>query len=388
MVDKSINLLDELDNLSKVHWLEREDIDNIMLDFATQIVASLKIERVSVWLYNQDRTSLVSMGEYDIRTRELKKDSVLLKSDYPIYFKALETNKIILAENIHNNRATKELSIPYAKPLQVESLMDIPIRIAGEVIGVLCFEKVGAKRRFNSKEQSFALSVSFVLASTLEARHRRAAQHKLDKALLEKDLLIKEINHRVKNSFAILVSLLRISKNRGKTDNPSVLMEEYEQRIMSMIKIHDMLDLSQNHTNINLSEYLHELVKEFKRAHPSIENGIVEHIDIVNNYLTTREAMHIGLIVTEIFLNSIKYGLPGNSDYKLFVRLHQANDHSIHIRIGDNGKGFDFNEKLKITTLGIHLIKDLAEGMELLVSYPTKTENMYAFTLPANKKAD
>jgi hypothetical protein len=71
MLDKSVNLIEELDNLSKVHWLERDDIDVIMTDFAKQITAALRIERINVWLFSTEGDSLVSIGEYD--TRFLKK---------------------------------------------------------------------------------------------------------------------------------------------------------------------------------------------------------------------------------------------------------------------------------------------------------------------------
>lgn len=385
MLDHSINLLEELDNISKVHWLESDDLDIIMKDFASHIVASLKIERVNIWLYGKDKNTIVSIGEYDSRTKKLKKDSILEKDKYPLYFNAIETNKIILAEDVHTNKATKEFSESYSKPNDIESLMDIPIRIAGELIGVICFEKILVRKKFNSKEQSFALSVALVLGSTLEARHRRAAQHKLDKLLTEKDLLIKEINHRVKNNFAVLIGLLRINKANTKSRDIEVVLDEYEQRILSMTKIHDMLCQSNSFANISLSDYLNELILEFQKSHPKIETAIIKHIDIVNCYLPSKEAIHIGLVITEILLNSIKHSLVNiNNNYKLFISLTQARDHNVHIKIGDNGNGFDFAEKIKMQKIGLQLIKDLVEGMGIKAVYPTVKDNMYEFTLPPN----
>lgn len=279
MLDQSINLLEELDSISKVHWLDRDDIDHIMLDFAKHLTRCLRIERISVWLLNKEQSAIISMGEFDTRTKKFKKNSVLNKDSYPNYFKALRKNKIIIAQNIHTHENTGELSENYAVPNGVESLMDIPIRIAGELIGVICFEKTGSQKVFTAEEQGFALSVSCVLASNLEARHRRAAQHKLEMALLEKDLLIKEINHRVKNNFAILISLLRISKEQGKTIDPKVIFEEYEQRIMSMLKIHDMLYQSENYTSVKLVDYINELIKEFIQSHPQLSKAVHTAID-------------------------------------------------------------------------------------------------------------
>lgn len=102
------------------------------------------------------------------------------------------------------------------------------------------------------------------MASNLESLKRRAAQSKLEKALEEKELLLKEINHRVKNNLSILISLLRLIKSRVKTDESKVLLEQYEQRIFSMLKIHGMLDKNNLYSKINLSDYIKELVIEFR----------------------------------------------------------------------------------------------------------------------------
>ncbi|HRJ34886.1 MAG TPA: hypothetical protein PK610_02815, partial [Flavobacteriales bacterium] len=103
----NVNLLEELDNLSKIHNLEREDIDAMMAEFAKRILHALRIDRMNVWLFGDDQQQLVSVGEYDLRSHYFKKDSVLLRKNFPAYFKALEENKIILAKNIHTHPATK-----------------------------------------------------------------------------------------------------------------------------------------------------------------------------------------------------------------------------------------------------------------------------------------
>jgi two-component sensor histidine kinase len=380
MLQEPINLIEELDNLSKVHWLDREDIDVIMTDFAKQITQVLRIERVNAWLFNPEKDAIISIGEYDKRTDSFKKDSVLNKADYPTYFKALEDNKMILAENIHTNRITREFDKDYSVPFGIESLLDVPLRIAGELVGVLCFEKTGVQKKFSAREKSFANSVALVLASTLEARQRRAAQHQLDKLLHEKDLLIKEINHRVKNNFSILVSLLRLSKAKARSEESKILLDDYEQRLMSMIKIQDMLYQTKHYTSVSLTDYLKEILAEFKKAHPEISKNVIEHIDIVNCYLPTKDAIHTGLIVTEIFLNSLKHAYFNNPGYKLYISLSKSHGSRIHLKIGDNGPGFNFSDKLKLySTMGAHLIKDLADGLDLSVKYPTKDDSMYEF---------
>lgn len=382
MLDKSIDLLKELDSASQIHHLQRDDIDALMLEFAKRITATLHIERMSVWIFNQKKDAIISMGEYDTRIGKLGKEKILSKLEYPHYFKALREDKIILAPDIINDPRTNEFTVSYSIPNGICSLMDVPLRIMGELVGVMCFEKCGKElRNFSEKEQTFALSLGLVFASNLEARHRRAAQTKLEAALKEKELLIQEINHRVKNNFTILISLLRLSKNQGKTQDPKILLEEYEQRIMSMVKIHDLLYQTKNYIQIPVHSYLNELVREFRNSHPEIAKDIEFNSDENECMLASRPAINLGLIITEIFLNSVKHAFLKEKGIKFFVELKSIGENAFEIRIGNTGKGFDFEKNLKEDTLGIHLIKDLAEEICERVSFPTEEKNEYEFWL-------
>src|SRR5690606_28440668 len=138
----------------------------------------------SAWLFNSEKSAMCSIGEYDKRTDIFTKNSVLPYSDYKIYTENLFTNKIIIAPNVYQDSRLSELNESYSKPNNVISLMDVPLRMEGEIIGVLCFEKTGSiEHVFSIEDQFFALSISNVFASLLEARKRRRVQHELDKEL-------------------------------------------------------------------------------------------------------------------------------------------------------------------------------------------------------------
>ncbi len=378
MLDSSINLLEEIDSASQIHILQRDDIDALMLEFATRITATLKIERMSVWLFNDKRDAIISMGEYDTRTKKLLKENILLQKDFPNYFYALEKNKIILAPEILNDSKTIELAESYSKPNHIISLMDIPLRIMGELVGVMCFEKTGDEQRnFTEKEQTFAFSLSVVFSSNLEARHRRAAQHKLEAAIKEKELLIKEINHRVKNNFTILISLLRLSKNQGRSTDAKILMEEYEQRIMSMLKIHDLLFQTDNYIKIPVARYLTELVNEFRNSHPEFRDKIKSKIDDEELYLDSSTAINLGLVITEIFLNAVKYAFLKEKNVEFFIELEKSKENNFSIHIGNTGPGFDFENSSSEDTLGLSLIKDLSQEICESVSFPNEKNSFY-----------
>jgi two-component sensor histidine kinase len=379
MLNEEINLLDELDNISKIHYLERSDIDIMMTDIAKQILIALQIERVNVWIFNHEKTALVSIGEFDDRTKKFTKNSTLQQRDFPTYFKALNENKIILAEDIYTHPFTKEFNEVYSKPLNIYSLLDIPIRISGQLIGVMCYEKTGSQKKFSQQEISFALSVSLVLASNLETRHRRAAQDHLEKVLIEKELLMKETNHRVINNFSILISLIRLSKARANTDDARTILDEYEQRIYSMLKIHEMLNKNNRYAEINLSDYLKELLIEFEETYPQINHNVKIDISAQDVVISTKKAIHLGLITAEILLNSIKYAASVTQGYEVTLSLKQLKPNLIELHLGDNGSGFDFSEESKKSTLGLSIIKDLTNSLDFITSYPTKNNAYYNF---------
>lgn len=215
----------------------------------------------------------------------------------------------------------------------------------------------------------------------MEARYRRAAQHKLDTVLKEKDLLIQEINHRVKNNFSILISLLRLSKDQGKTIDPALIFEEYEQRIFSMLKIQELLYQTKNYTSVNLTDYVKELVTEFKSSHPEVAENIVQAIDPLTIQLPSKSALHLGLIITEIFLNFLKYSFAFNSMNLFTLEIKRLNETEISIKLGDSGTGFDFEQNLKKNSLGLPLIKDLSQDIGVSAGFPYPGNNVYTFIL-------
>lgn len=380
--DSSVDLLSELDNVSRIHTLERKTIDEVMLIMAKKIVCTIGIERMSVWLLNQEKDALVSMGEYDRRDDSFKKETTLRKSDFPDYFDSIEKNQILYAQNVHTHPATKCLNSSYNEPNDIITLLDIPLRLEGKLIGVMCYEKTGAiEKLFSNDEKSFAFSVSIIFVSNIEARYRRTAQRSLEKLIEEKELLIREMNHRVKNNFSILISLLRINKNQGTLKSSSEILEEYQQRIFSMMQIHNLLFESGNYHEVNIGDYLTELGKEFRNSHPELNDQIHVSIDVEDCVKDSKSGLYIGLVITEIFLNAIKHGISDPTHFSFSLALSRTEDGGVALIIGDNGKGFLFETELEKSTLGLSLIRDLLLELEYPCTYPNMGNGNYEIRL-------
>ena len=148
-----------------------------------------------------------------------------------------------------------------------------------------------------------------------------------------------------------------------------------------MLKVHDMLYQSRNFSGVNISEYLSELVNEFRNTHNESAKNIKAKLPPVDFTLDSKKALHLGLVVTEIFLNYFKYCYLKSPNCNLNITLNEIKKGKIILKTGNDNEGFDFNEKAKADTLGLPLIKDLAEGICEKVSYPTLTRNYYEFEI-------
>ena len=385
MPETSINLLAEINSLSKIHTLKRHDIDTMMVEFAKRILVTLRIERMSVWLFNKKKDAVISMGEYDLSNSTFSKDNILEKKKYPHYFQSINENEILLAPNIHKNQSTVELSEDYSLPNGIISLMDIPLRIAGELVGVMCFEKKGTvERNFSKNEQVFALSTATVFASTLEARYRRALQVKLDKELKEKNLLIKEIHHRVKNNLSIVSSLLHLQSNKSKDTFHQKLFEECESKVDSIASIHELIYRTVSFTEISAREYFKKMLKSITDLYSNKERVVKVKIKIQSFLLHFEQALPLALLVNEVLTNIYKHAFDHQNKAEIVFSLN-AKANIIHLQISDNGKGFDKSIDTA-NTLGIEILKGLADKLNAKYSYTNGINNGTNFYLECSLK--
>ena len=146
----------------------------------TQIAAiALRVERVSVWFYNNNKDKICCADLYEYNTLQHTSGAALAKVDYPVYFEALELDNIIAAENANQDSQTQEFSNSYLTPFGITSMLDVPIRVAGETVGVICHEHVGEARVWALEEQNFASYLAYMASLAIESRDRACAEKEL-----------------------------------------------------------------------------------------------------------------------------------------------------------------------------------------------------------------
>jgi PAS domain S-box-containing protein len=200
----------------------------------------------------------------------------------------------------------------------------------------------------------------------MELRDRRHAEEKIKASLKEKELLLKEIHHRVKNNLYVVSSLLEIQASSIADPKISKFFEESQNRIYSMALIHEKLYRSHNLAIINFSDYLEDLVSNVFASYNVNAAQIHLELNIEEIFLNIETATPCGLIVNELVSNTMKHAFPDDKEGIVSVECYQeTNDELIHLIIRDNGIGFPDNLDFRKTdSMGFQVVCTLIEQLE------------------------
>jgi two-component sensor histidine kinase len=185
----------------------------------------------------------------------------------------------------------------------------------------------------------------------------------LEQLVKDKEWLVKEIHHRVKNNFHIVASLLEIQSSYLKNKEALSAIKESQHRIHSMSIIHQKLYQSDTLSAIHMPEYIYELV-EYLRESYLIRENIGFSLQIESIELNHASAITLGLILNEAITNAIKYAFVKTKDGKISISLTHISDSQILLSIADNGRGLpiDFDSKIG-ASMGMELLQGLTDDL-------------------------
>lgn len=170
-----------LGQLSRSTVLEQKGLHAALREITEVAAQALDVERVSLWLFDDNRSRLVCQDLYQRSIAEHSDGFELLEADYPSYFAALGENRTITANDAHTDARTKEFSATYLTPLGISSMLDAPVRLLGRNIGVVCNEQVGQIRRWSPEEEIFAASIADFMTLAIEAEERQKARRSVER---------------------------------------------------------------------------------------------------------------------------------------------------------------------------------------------------------------
>jgi two-component sensor histidine kinase/PAS domain-containing protein len=218
------------------------------------------------------------------------------------------------------------------------------------------------------------------VTSFLDITDRKQAEAALVSSLKDKDALLKEVHHRVKNNLQVITSLLRLESARGVDAATKAVLGDMQGRIRSMALLHESLYRSGAVDTVDLSEYLRQLAGQTVRAGADRPGAIQLRFDMISARVPMDQAMPCGLLMNELISNSLKHGFPDGRSGEIGVELQRVAGARLQLRVHDNGVGLpeDF-EARRAQSLGLQLVADLARQLrgELVIG-PARAA---AFTL-------
>jgi two-component sensor histidine kinase/predicted transcriptional regulator len=261
----------------------------------------------------------------------------------------------------------------------VRASLVVPIIQDNNLWGLLCAYHCSAPRHWRSYEvdllNQLATHVAIAIQqselyqqSQAEIQERQRIEQQLKASLKEKESLLKEIHHRVKNNLQIISSVLRLQSDFIKDDTILSLFNDSQNRIRSMALIHEKLYKSKDLLRVPMEDYIHDLTAGLFPSYTNRIGDVDLQIEAEGVYLNIDTAIPCGLIIHELVSNSLKHAFPEAQDGGPFVKVSlqpYQNDLQYLLTVSDNGIGFPEKINFQETdTLGLELVCVFTEQLD------------------------
>ena len=284
---------------------------------------------------------LVSVSDHWLAVMGYERDEVLGRSATEFYTEA--SSKYIL-----------ESAFPAF--LRTGHARDVPVRLIrkdGEVMDVLI--SATAERDENG-------AVVRTLAVVMDITERLKDEDKIREALQEKETLLREIHHRVKNNMQIVSSLLNLQAERTKDQMLLAALADLRNRVSAMALIHEILYQSSSLAAIDLAAYIGKLMVVLSETFMEVSSRVEMVVEVEPMEIGLDRAIPCGLVINELVTNSFKHAFPGGRHGRVEVRAHLGDGDRIVLEVKDNGVGFPSAYNWRQTsTLGMSLVIGLME---------------------------
>ena len=298
----------------------------------------------------------------------------------PYWQKTLAGAKII-------NEIVADSPMPEREVLQsqnIRAVMVIPIIIDKKFFGFVGFDNCHSEHPWDPTLQAYLHIATRNLAQTIK---RRQSEHRVRESLKEKEVLLREIHHRVKNNMQVIISLLRMHERKNDDTRLGEIFDDCRNRIDAMALIHETLYQSDDMAQINFEIYLKKLCRNLSQAHGARGKGITVMVDRCDVELDMDQGIAVGMVIAELISNAFKHAFPkGNKGGKVSIGLARTAGQEVEITIADDGKGLPPEiDIMQSHSLGLRLVtaavtRELAGsihvarngGTQFIVRFPCK----------------
>ncbi len=215
---------------------------------------------------------------------------------------------------------------------------------------------------------------------------RKNTEEQIKNSLKEKELLLREIHHRVKNNLQIISSLLSLQSSYIKDQQTLEIFRDSQNRVKSMALVHEKLYQMKDLAGIDLPEYINDLTQMLRNTYRRQAGAINFHLDIDKIVLNIDMAIGLGLIINELISNVYKHAFPNQMKGEVYVAVKTEKNNSLTVRVEDNGVGFPENINFYNTeSLGLQLVNTLVEQHWGKIKLQNKNGAHFKITFPELK---
>ena len=193
---------------------------------------------------------------------------------------------------------------------------------------------------------------------------RKHAEEQVKSSLKEKEVLLQEIHHRVKNNMQIISSLLNLQSHHIEDVKVKDMFKMSRDRIRSMALIHEKLYQSKDLTKINFAQYIQSLAVHLLNTYNVSMDRIKLNAKVTDVFLDINKAIPCGLIINELVSNSLKHAFPQDKKGNIRIQLNRGNNGNVRLVVSDDGIGFSENVDFQHPdSLGLQLVNDLVDQL-------------------------
>lgn len=201
-------------------------------------------------------------------------------------------------------------------------------------------------------------------ATAKDITQRKLQQIKIEESLEEKNILLSEIHHRVKNNLAVISGILHLELFNTKNEQTQNIIQNSQLRIQSMAEVHELLYQTDSFANVNLKQFVHKLVDNIRSVYKTEGQDITLNSKINDTTLNINQAIPIALVINELTANAYKHAFVGKKSGEIDITISQTDD-IIDLQISDNGIGLPENFSLENqSSIGFSLIWQLIQQLE------------------------
>ncbi|MCP4040817.1 MAG: hypothetical protein GY731_02520, partial [Gammaproteobacteria bacterium] len=191
------------------------------------------------------------------------------------------------------------------------------------------------------------------------------AEEKIKASLKEKEILLREVHHRVKNNMEVITSLLNLQAHRTLNKEAVAVLQESQQRVKTMAMAHERLYRSQDLAHLKLSEYVSSLVGTAQQMFATIANRVTVQIQVADFQVNMDQAIPLGLIINELVTNTLKHAFPEGRPGTVTVSMEPKGEDEAVLMVADDGVGIPEELDWQNTdSLGLLIVVSLAQQLD------------------------